>query len=625
MPPRAAPANTSASRSCLRLPLLAALAATCRADLHGSGAASEKGTVLGAAEFDLPFWLRGAGDKPGWGGKFRRAHQILYQAFAGEKANLELAMVGLALLKEMASFCQTVQDHNWGSVFVLEETGEVVELSEDEMRAIQAFMDEHTFTLIDILTLMQLESWALAGYLAEDERNPRMLFRIIRELRGPFWEVLSLREIFVWSVPFFGALAHIARELRAFENFPADAYRELLWNQTDETNLSASAITRHLNVLGEGWITSEYDRSAGFRLACAHLSVDFGKSAVENAERHIKAFPDASMRALLQHAAEWPVFDLLKRMALRVDRLLEPEPPNPRTPTPMPTPLSAVSSGQDLTPSGSPEAARAAGVQWLPPGTVLEMYRMLHVVAGLCDAFGVDWWVSHGTLIGALRDGGLFSHADDCEIDIFGGPNAEVFHSLHMRRALARNGYELGFDPRGGAFKVWPAGSPQASPETDDQLENQNYWLPQRRVGLPSLDVYLLEFTTRNGELVYLSNEEFHCNMVRCVQRWQASELSSFRSVPFGLSKVRVPIGAESYLDRAYGPDWNLTVRPHRWAAEQHFEARDARHLERRVAEPFGPLLEPVLPTPLPRPQREAILIGEAGEGKLGGYRPRFP
>ncbi|CAE8660530.1 unnamed protein product, partial [Polarella glacialis] len=245
-------------------------------------------------------------------------------------------------------------------------------------------------------------------------------------------------------------------------------------------------------------------------------------------------------------------------------------------------------------------AVASGGEQWLAPNIVLEYYRVLHVVGALFDAFGVRWWVSHGSLIGALRDGGLSKHAEDLEIDI---PAADVekLQDSQVRAWLGRNGYELSFDPRGRCFKIWPSGSEQ-TPEAnkDDQLVDQSWWLPQQRVGAPALDVYVLENPEegQGAERHYISNDEFHCNKKVCTQKWRAAELASFYMVPFGDGQVRVPVGAPDYLSRVYGDDWNTTVRPHRWAAAhgEGFEAIPVSHLRSRAAEPSGPLLEPVLP-----------------------------
>eukprot|EP00930_Biecheleria_cincta_P078172 TRINITY_DN65581_c0_g1_i1.p1 TRINITY_DN65581_c0_g1~~TRINITY_DN65581_c0_g1_i1.p1 ORF type:complete len:316 (+),score=33.99 TRINITY_DN65581_c0_g1_i1:56-949(+) len=297
---------------------------------------------------------------------------------------------------------------------------------------------------------------------------------------------------------------------------------------------------------------------------------------------------------MLFAAAEWPIFDLLHRIAI--------DPPvrglSWGSPFQDPTygmRITSLEPSPDLSPIGY---ELAAGKQRLPPHVVLEYYRMFHVLKVLFKAYYIRYWVSHGTLIGALRDAGLSIHADDFEIDV-PERDVEVLQGPQLRGSLARNGYELSYDPRGRCFKVWPAGSPQA-PREGGQLDDQSWWLPQQYVGTPSLDIYLMQ-TPGEGQGAdrhYVSNTEFHCNVRSCIQFWKQSELQSFYEVPFGLGSAMVPFGAADYLERAYGDDWNVTVRPHRWASQhgETFEATEVAKISRRAAEPFAPLPQVVLP-----------------------------
>ena len=43
----------------------------------------------------------------------------------------------------------------------------------------------------------------------------------------------------------------------------------------------------------------------------------------------------------------------------------------------------------------------------LVPEAALELYRALNVVGKLLSWHGISWFVSHGTLLGAMRHGGL--------------------------------------------------------------------------------------------------------------------------------------------------------------------------------------------------------------------------
>merc|ERR1711976_1058741 len=109
---------------------------------------------------------------------------------------------------------------------------------------------------------------------------------------------------------------------------------------------------------------------------------------------------------------------------------------------------------------------------------------------------------------------------------------------------------------------------------------------------------------------LYLSNDIFHCNNKSCVQKWQVKELEAFREVPFGESTVSVPEGAESFLGRVYGDDWNTMVRPHQWASQSggHLFEPYAAATPPRMAQPVGPLVLPVVPA-APRSSLMATVV----------------
>jgi len=516
--------------------------------------------------------------------KLQSAREALDAAFMQSTPSTERIREGLVNLQEVARFVSRVIRSGWsGTLF--DEQGKVeYQLSGTDQETVEAYMNEQVFVLPDLLHMVLMPPDDVAA--AMEEESPRMyMFRIrlLGALRNSWWKALTANGS-IWRLPFFGACANIVAKLHSAWHLENDPYRDLLLATGDDSIEDISKPSAHWKALADPILSSEYSRHRAFRHACAWLAIAGNRrQGLETAERHFRAFEHGSVRPVLEAAAVWPVFELLRALAARPlelrddgDKALEP----------------------NLSPfSAPPQVALQDGGQSLTPRDALEMYRMVHIFGQLCNAYGVHWWVSHGTLIGALRDHGLSRHADDCEVDI-PETDVEIFQGLKMRAALARNGYELSYDPRGRCFKIWPSGSPQAPIEGDGQLEDQTWWLPQRRVGTPALDVYILEAAGADAsKRHYVSNEEFHCNSNVCTQYWTQAELSEFNEVVFGLSRVAVPAGAQSYLDRVYGDDWNRTVRPHRWA-EIHghgFQAVDVVRLPTRAAEPFGPLLPVVV------------------------------
>merc|ERR1712232_939098 len=101
------------------------------------------------------------------------------------------------------------------------------------------------------------------------------------------------------------------------------------------------------------------------------------------------------------------------------------------------------------------------------------------------------------------------------------------------------------------------------------QLKDPSWWLPQRRVGTPSLDIYIVHkhLEQFGVERQYLSNAIFHLQGMR-QYTWMLHELEGVQNVPFGETVVPVPVGSVAYLNRVYGPDWADVVRPHGWDSD---------------------------------------------------------
>lgn len=530
--------------------------------------------------------------------RLHRARLTLTEAFARKETKLGLVAEGYAELEQLQPFVARVM-RGGGAPQLLDDAGEVeYELSSQDQVAVQAYMDGYVFVLSDLLPLvLQGPDVAMRSLIDEDSHPVLRRRTVVQFLRLSWWHMLTSEAAVPWAAPLFGALASVARSLRPSRPPLEDGYWGLVQGARTGARSSLGAAP-HLRVIAEPLLSWNFARPTAFRRAVAWLAVAEGRVAVENAERLVKGFESSSLRWTLEHAADWPIFDLLRDLASRAGSLMD-DGSGERDDE-----ADAEVEVETSPVAGYvPEVGPDGSVEWpqlLRPELALEFYRMLHVFGSLCDAFGLRWWVSHGTLIGALRDAGLSRHADDCEVDI-AEADVELLQGTEMRGALARNGYELSYDPRGRCFKVWPVASQQASRHEEDVLRDQAWWLPQQFVGTPALDVYIVETPEAQGrrERRYVSNEEFHCNARVCDQVWQPQELAGFASVAFGAGSVRVPSGAGAYLSRVYGADWNATVRPHRWASRfgGGFAPVEVRLLRTRRAGPVAPLPLVVVPS----------------------------
>ncbi|CAE7394439.1 unnamed protein product [Symbiodinium natans] len=469
--------------------------------------------------------------------KLQKAKELL--EFAFRKPNVVDPMgansiiLALEQLEEVGTYTTRIMEAGYVKQ-IYSAAGELVyELSEGDQWAVQEYTLKYIFVLGDLLPLVLMQPEEILDTLAKERGHPLLRRRrILSTLRVSWWSMLANTS--TWAVPFFGSLAAVEKALHAGLPPHSEPYREELLEPSIPWPTSQRVLGAHARVRGEPFLSYALSREETFRKACAWLAAARSKSAIEVAERHFRTFYEESLGRVLHAAARWPVFALLHRLSLK-PRL---ENDDPLSAEPVVEALEEELSVEDENESLSETGSEAAGDQRLPPAKALEFYRIYHVMTRLFDEMDVQWWVSHGTLIGALRDGGLSRHADDLEVDV-PERDVETIQGSQMRAALGRNGLELSYDPRGRCFKVWPTGSTKASENDEVQLMDQSWWLPQQRVGTPALDIYVMQTPSdAGGERYYISNDLFHCNPRSCRRYWLNTELAAFYEVPFGQSPM---------------------------------------------------------------------------------------
>lgn len=156
----------------------------------------------------------------------------------------------------------------------------------------------------------------------------------------------------------------------------------------------------------------------------------------------------------------------------------------------------------------------------------LGLRELLRDFDEICAARGIVYWADGGTLLGAVRDGGIIAHDDDIDI-CMPEPQIDALRSAVAHGAAA-------------AYHVY---------ETDACMKFG-------RIGVPEIwiDIFLV---ARDGKYVSYTNE--WARTLWPSSFYIESELLPLRRVPFDQAHVWVPREPEPYLERMYG-DWRVPV-----------------------------------------------------------------
>jgi hypothetical protein len=184
----------------------------------------------------------------------------------------------------------------------------------------------------------------------------------------------------------------------------------------------------------------------------------------------------------------------------------------------------------------------------LDPSIKIEFYQTLQIVDRLFSDKGIKYWVTAGSLLGAIRHGEMIPWDDDIDIALFIHDLGAV---ISMRPELERQGLTLLINC--DYAKIFPTKGKKIN-------HPDGGYYPHR---YPFIDLFFMQ---RSGRRIVHASDRLKEGFE---QDWLEGELVLTRK-PFGPLFIPVPDSARAYLERMYGEDcWEWAYADYDHSAEQ--------------------------------------------------------
>jgi lipopolysaccharide cholinephosphotransferase len=157
--------------------------------------------------------------------------------------------------------------------------------------------------------------------------------------------------------------------------------------------------------------------------------------------------------------------------------------------------------------------------------------RLLQDFRDICDKHGIEYWADGGTLLGAVRSGGIIPHDDDIDVCI----TPEGMSAL--REAVKKSKH----------LRVQMALSPWGVHKFKNKKES-DVWI----------DLFEVSASTQpSGKTRFQYVKQGHRST--WPKFWyEDDELRPLQKVPFEDGHIMIPKSPIPYLERGYGADWRV-------------------------------------------------------------------
>jgi lipopolysaccharide cholinephosphotransferase len=178
-----------------------------------------------------------------------------------------------------------------------------------------------------------------------------------------------------------------------------------------------------------------------------------------------------------------------------------------------------------------------------------QVYALMEKIDRVLTEKGLRYWAGGGTLLGAVRHGGLIPWDDDLDLYMLKNDEPAL---LALKADLEHEGLVL-HPYWKGFYKIFDQ---NATPMEDPDHPGQ--FLP---FGYPAADLFMMALENgKEAEDVYVHfSYDFYWHWQS--DRFAYSQIENIIRLPFGPVSIAAPEDPESYLDRLYGTE----LQPQRW------------------------------------------------------------
>jgi len=177
------------------------------------------------------------------------------------------------------------------------------------------------------------------------------------------------------------------------------------------------------------------------------------------------------------------------------------------------------------------------------PFSVGRLYQTLYLLDKVFKEEGITYWMTDGTLLGALRHGGFIPWDRDADLHIF---KRDVDKLLGLKEKLQPYGIEMFPSRDSGCMTAYFALHSRSKVKYRIPLGNRK----------SAYNIAVIQIVP----IHYIEEMDYYLPMTKIVRKiwpkgyiWYEDEISSFKPYQFGPIQLMGPVKAEPYILRHYG------------------------------------------------------------------------